>query len=188
MENLNVINTFIGATIPLVILYLGIRLERQRNKVERIHEIRIQFDLEGKILGPQAGYYILDLSAILQNKGLVRLVIDELELKLRGIEQETDIELYDENLKESSINRIARFPIELVKTDMLQAVNTHQEEGRKDGYFVEPGVEQRFSYVARIPENISFIFVRAYFKYGNNQDKKSEHSAQTILELKPPDQ
>ncbi len=203
MENLNVINTFIGATIPLVILYLGIRLERQRNETERKYKIRMQFDLEGKVLGPQAGYYILDISAILENRGLVRLVIGELELKIRGIEQDAQIELFENHSKDKTRNLIAGFPKKLVNTNMLQPLDAKQEkeekrekEGNKR-YFVEPGVEQRISYVARIPENVGFILVRAQFEYskekeldlpnGNDQksQKKSTHSAQVIMEINP---
>ena len=192
MDMLDIVNTSIGASIPLLILYVGYQLERRRIKTERQHEIRMQFDLKGKTLGPQEGYYILDLSAILHNKGLVRLVIDTLRIKILGIKQKQDIKLFEKNpkdetasLKEGTTNLIASFPEELVNSDMLQAINTNSEEKKKNAYFVEPGVQQRISYVARIPENISFILVRAQFEYAKNPEKQSEHSAQIILEMKP---
>ena len=196
MENLNLINTLIGATIPLVIVYLGIRLERQRNRIERKHEYRMQFDLECKVLGPQAGHYILDISAILHNKGLVRLVIDSLRLKIRGIEQEQNIELFEEYSDEGAKNLIAEFPAELVNANMLQALkieneskNINSENQMEKGYFVEPGVEQRFSYIARIPERISFVLIRAQFEYDRKQNSKrlSEHTAQIVLQINTED-
>jgi len=169
----------LGIAVPLVVFFLGYLAENVRNKIERKHKNRIQFEIEGRFLGPQAGYYILDLGVTLHNKGLVRLMIKELNLSVCGIKQKEDITAFEEYDKDGVINNIAKFPEEIVKANMLQTIEPGDEE---KSYFVEPGVEQRFSYVARIPEDISFIFTRAYFDYSSNSKRKSKHSTQTIFE------
>lgn len=50
----------------------------------------------------------------------------------------------------------------------------------KKEWFAEPRIVQKFSYVARIPEEIRFILVRSSFKYHED----STHSAQKVFELK----
>ena len=176
-----ILKILLGIAVPLAVFYLGYLVENVRNKIERKHKSRIQFEIEGRFLGPQAGYYILDLSVILHNKGLVRLVIKELNLRVRGINQNEDIATFDEYNRDGVVNNIAVFPKEIVRADMLQTKTTESSDDEK-GYFVEPGVEQRFSYVARIPEDISFVLARAYFDYGSNPKRKPKHSAQTIFE------
>jgi len=204
--------------MPVVILCVGYLITRRQNKIERKHEARIQFEVaEARILGPQAGFYVVELSVTLHNKGFIRPVIQVLNLKVRGIERNENITLLKQDGTPKPANSIAKFPEELVNTNMLKALKTKEKEsGSKEqktedsvepeakqlassvgkvfkkilqvikkpktiSYFIEPGVEQRVSYVARIPENIRYILVRAKFKYHKN----SKHSAQKIFDLNP---
>lgn len=200
MDYIAIINTAIAATIPLLILYFGHRLDKRKreeleakqkelkakeeakqaelDKIERIHADRIQFELAAHFFGPQNGYYIVEIIMVLTNKGLVRKKLNELLITIKGIEKNTDIGLFLD-LK-SPIN-IADFPVEIVKANVLEKkVNKNKDkEDEKKEWFVEPGIVQEFTYVARIPENIRFILVRSRFKYHEN----SEHSAQRMFEL-----
>lgn len=182
--NLETINTLIAATIPLLIIYVGYRLERrhksdqeakqkEQDTLERKHKDRIQFELDGKVFGPQKGTYIAEITVILHNKGLIRNVVNELHLNVRGIEDGTDIELFRNGEQQGNIDALIKFPVRIIDADMLQKRN------EKDGFFVEPGVIQKFTYVARIPDNFRFILVRSGFKY----HEKSKHSVQKVFEL-----
>ncbi|WP_158859763.1 RipA family octameric membrane protein [Lunatibacter salilacus] len=192
METHAIINTIIAATIPLLILYFGHRLDKRKreeqeakqaeqDKIERKHKARIQFELAATFLGPQAGHYIAEVTIILHNKGLVRNMIDDLHLKILGIKQDAKIvllkgedhpQVIDRQDEQKAIDQIAKFPETFVDTNILE---------NKGSFFVEPGVVQQFTYVARIPANIRFIFVRSKFKY----HKDSTHSAQKVFEVKP---
>jgi hypothetical protein len=173
--NLEILKIIISAAIPLVLFYFGYRFERNQSRKERRHNARIQFELEATFFGPQQGQYIVEIVVVLHNKGLVRNIIDELNLKALGIENDTAIELRKKDKKEKKLELLANFSKELIATDMLQKRN------EKDSFFVEPGVVQKFTYVARIPDKIRFILVTSSFKYHD----KSEHSAKRIFEVKP---
>ncbi|MDR8392228.1 hypothetical protein NC796_13830 [Aliifodinibius sp. S!AR15-10] len=88
---LNIINTLIAATISLLILYFGHRLDKRRREEQvakqkelsakeeakqaeqnRLHADRIQFELAANYFGPQNGHYIVEIIMVLTNKGLVR--------------------------------------------------------------------------------------------------------------------
>ncbi len=192
MEIHEIINTAIAATIPLLILYFGHRLDKRKreeqeakeaeqNNIERKHIARIQFELAAVFRGPQAGHYIAEVTMILHNKGLVRNVIDKLQLKVLGIKQDAKIELLEREDQEQAvegkddqliIETVAKFPETFVDTNMLE---------NKGSFFVEPGVAQQFTYVARIPEDIRFILVRSKFYY----HEKSEHTAQKVFDVNP---
>lgn len=187
MELQDIIRTAIGASIPLFIFYFGYLIKRLQDKKEGKHRSRIQFELEAKFFGPQKGYYIAEIIMVLNNEGLVRNKINELLLSIRGIEQDTKIGLFkNEDYPES----IADFPKELVKNNVLKKKGEENEKKKDDKkeniqkkgkeWFVEPRVVQRFTYVARIPEDIRFILVRSSFKY----HEKAEHSAQKVFELR----
>jgi hypothetical protein len=182
--NLETIDTLIAATIPLLILYIGYRIDRrlksdqeakqkEQDTIERKHNARIQFELDGKVFGPQKGIFIAELTVILHNKGLIRNFVNDLHLNVRGIENDSNIELFKEKDQKGNIDSLIKFPIKIIDTDMLQKRN------EKDGFFVEPGVLQKFTYVASIPDNIRFILVRSNFKY----HEKSKHSVQKVFEL-----
>lgn len=183
MDTQAIINTVIAATIPLLILYFGHRLDKRKreeqeakqaeeDKIERKHKARIQFELAAIFLGPQAGHYIAEVTIILHNKGLVRNVIDDLHLKVLGIKQDAKIGLLGQDEQNKGLEQIAKFPETFVDTNMLE---------NKGSFFVEPGIVQQFTYVARIPEDIRFILVRSKFKY----HEKSEHTAQKVFNVNP---
>lgn len=185
MDSQGIITTAIGASIPILIFYLGYLIKRRQDRKEGKHRNRIQFELEAISFGPQKGYYIVEVTMLLLNEGLVRNKINELLLIIKGIEESEDIGLFmnKKDLKlvdKRDIKSIANFPKEIVKTNVLKKKGEENETKKEKEWFVEPGVVQRFTYVARIPENIRFILVRSKFKY----HEKSEHSAQKVFELR----
>ena len=115
------INIIIAAVIPLFIGYL---IERRYNIIERRHYVRIQFELEAKLFGPQKGNYIAELTVILNNKGLVRHKIDALHLEVLGIEHEKEIEVFKKEIesikKKAVLNSVASFLDKILKTNMVQ--------------------------------------------------------------------
>jgi hypothetical protein len=136
MKEIEIINTAIAATIPLLILFFGHRLDKRKREEQeakqnelkakkeakkaeqnkRLLADRIQFELAAHYFGPQNGYYIVEIIMVLTNKGLARKKLNELLLTIKGIEANTNIGLFL-NL-ESPIN-IAEFPETLVKTNVL---------------------------------------------------------------------
>ncbi len=178
MDYQDILNTAIGASIPVLIFYWGYLIKRRQDKIEGKHRNRIQFELEANSFGPQNGHFIVEINIVLANEGLVRNKLEELLLTIKGIDVNKNIGLF-QNI-DFPIN-IAEFPEKIVKTNVLKKVgNSEKKKGDdKKKWFVEPGVVQRFTYVARIPEHIRFILVRSGFKY----HETSRHSAQKVFEL-----
>lgn len=67
-NGLSAINTLGTATIPPLVLYIGYRQERrlkndqeakqkEQDTIERKHNARNQFELDGKVFGPQMGNF-----------------------------------------------------------------------------------------------------------------------------------
>lgn len=182
-STLNVINTFANIAIPILILFGGYLLNRRRQIMERADKHRIQLDIEADTFGPQQGNYLVELVVTLDNKGMTRMEIDNINLEVLGICNGENINLLDESDEDNQKKLKAEFPKILVKANMLQPnennISGVKKEISKVKYFVEPSVNQRFSYVVRIPEVIRFILFRVSFKY----QKNSEHSAQRVFEL-----
>lgn len=179
----DIIKTAIGASIPILLFYLGYLIKRRQDTREGKHRNRIQFELEQMVFGPQKGFYMVEISMLLHNQGLVRTKLNGLFLTVKGIEQDTEIVLFKDLKTPVSM---AHFPIDIISTNVLEKKYAKNEEKppeettKKKEWFVEPGIAQRFSYVARIPETVRFILVRSSFKYHKN----SEHSVQKVFELK----
>ena len=189
-----IIITAIGASIPLLIFYLGYLIKRRQDKIEGKHRNRIQFELEAKFFGPQKGHYIAEITMLLSNEGLVRKEIHELPLRIKGIKREKEIGQFEADNYPAEF--IADFPEDLVKANVLKrkvkgneknkdeiksdGKNNKEKKKKKDAWLVEPGIVQQFTYVVRIPEDIRFILVRSSFEYHEN----STHSAQKVFELK----
>ena len=88
MTVLDIFNTVVAGSIPVLIVIFGHRLENRqkedeeakeqvRSKIERRHDVHVQFELEGEIFGPQAGYYLVELTMVFHNKGLVRSILKD---------------------------------------------------------------------------------------------------------------
>jgi len=159
MAFLETSNTGITVILALLAMYIAYYIERK-------YKARIQFHLEANCFAAQQGYYIVEVVVIINNKGLVRHVIDTLDLKIFGIKPGKNIELR----KKEGIHSAVNFPELFVDANILK---------NKGKLFIEPGVVQQITYIARIPEDIRLIFVKSSFKYHKN----STHSAQKIFEL-----
>ncbi len=180
---IEIIKSALGASIPLLLFYLGYLIKRRQDAREGKHRNRIQFELEQAVFGPQKGFYMVEISMLLHNQGLVRSKLNGLFLTVKGINQDTEIGLFKDLDTPVSM---AHFPIPIVSTNVLEKKYTKEENEqikkevtKKNEWFIEPGIAQRFSYVARIPEAVRFILVRSSFKYHKN----SVHSVQKVFEL-----
>lgn len=191
--DIEVVSLIVSASIPLILFYFGRKIQDYQNVIERRHKPRIQFDLEMNLFGPQGEYYLAEIFAVLQNKGLVEKEFHQITLEVLGVEKESEIELFvkttlkdekEEDKKKEKENTIIKgkkankdalvgFPEIIVKSNFLNPSK------KTDKYLVEPGVVQKVSYVARIPVNLSFVLVRASFNYHS----KSLHQAQRLFKL-----
>lgn len=111
---------------------------------------RAEFDLEIEVIGEQADHWLLEVNALVRNKGSVRHQVQDPKLELRFLRAGDDV--VDGGASISG-----------------QTVFGHTT-GRRDlpwGGYIEPGVEHRNSYLASLPRDATFGVALSSFRYGN---------------------
>lgn len=118
----------------------------------REHAPRIEFTVDIAFIGSQGGYWLVELLALVENKGLVRHLIREFAFDLRALR-------IDDPVREGSaeINGQTEIP-HLVKRGAWIPKGW-------ESTFIEPGLRTRYSYVAALPKTASFALLHGRFDY-----------------------
>ncbi len=120
------------------------------NVKEGFHRAKIEFDIEHKILGTTDSDYIVEFHIILKNKGSIKFTFKELLFRVEAIKD-------TKSLKNRKNCCRLKFPIPLIEENLISQKYKY--------YFVESGIEQIVSYVAKIPIECAYILTFASFKY-----------------------
>jgi hypothetical protein len=137
-----------------------------RFRREGTHTPRVAFDIDGKFFGPQAGFYLGEFVMSVKNDGLVRHTFTKINLRVRGVRNESPVGLW------GGTQRV-EFPEQIIDdADVMY-------KKKYGSIFVEPGVTQSLTFVARIPVEMRFILARAQFEY----DSRRTHSAEKVFEI-----
>lgn len=127
-------------------------------------------------------YWIVELIAYIENKGKVQHRVNKFDFILEGLSLQNKVEL----------NKIHReqvdFPLVLVKNSFLPG-NKNNEDGNSiksgdnfkagkpiDYFFIEPGLKNKYSYIARIPLSTEVVLMHTWFEY--EFSKNSCHTAE----------
>lgn len=127
-------------------------------------------------------YWIVELIAYIENKGKVQHRVSKFDFILEGLSMQNKVEL----------NKIHRgqvdFPLALVKNSFLPG-NKNNEGGNSiksvdkfragkpiDYFFIEPGLKNKYSYIARIPLSTEVVLMHTWFEY--EFSKNSGHTAE----------
>jgi hypothetical protein len=140
--------TVLVAGICLVLLVGGLLAYRRYRAMESSYA-HIETALEISFLGQQDGFWIVELKAILNNKGNVQRRIHKFRFDLNAIRADDPI---DANTR-GQVN----FTNEIAKGSFVPR-----------GYaycVVGPTVTATYSYVARVPEWATFIILHCWFDY-----------------------
>jgi hypothetical protein len=126
--------------------------------------------IDGKFFGPQGDCHLAEFVMSVKNEGLVKHRFTEITLRVLGIRRDASLMLWADTQR-------VEFPEPVVHdADVMYK--------RKYGsIFVEPGVTQRLTFVAKVPVGIRFVVARAQFKYDENRT----HSAERVFETSVPD-
>jgi hypothetical protein len=129
---------------------------------------KIQFDVDLSVVGRADGKLIVELVAIVENKGLVRHAVSDFIFKLFYLPKGAQIRDGDKRIKHQIHFESVVKDRSWVKEDTVYT-------------FVDPGVVQRYRYVTHIPGDAAFALLYAEFKY---PDAASEfHSAQRVFNV-----
>lgn len=146
-----VIAIIIGGTWTL--LKFGINREKYA---------KIEFNLDLMFLNKVSGQQIIELVAIVQNKGLVRQKIKEWTFDLLFITDNDPVEITD--------------PIINFQVKFKKAISKRGWVPDNWGYtFIDGGTTQQYTYLTIMPENAKLLIINSRFIYPGNIDF---HSAQ----------
>ncbi len=138
---------------------------------------RAEMDLDVAIIGTQRGQRLIEVSAVVRNKGSVRHLVNEPQLEVRYLLPDDDLtngrpEIFGQTV----------FP------------NTSEKRQLPWGGYIDPGLEFRNSYVTHVPAEATFALIlcrfgyerdtRAYWPFGRTAE---ELPVQRAVSLSAPD-
>ena len=133
--------------------------------IHREAHAKIEFDLELNVLGWQAESLLVEVVAKVTNKGLVRHWLRDFRFDLLYLPKDVPIELGDKRINEQVLFQPVFKRRYWIPPDWMST-------------FIDPGVCQRYTYIASAPADAGFLLVFAQFKY---PDAESEfHTAQKV--------
>ena len=154
--------------IQVIILVAGAIWAYIRFKIEDPLYPRIEFDIDCRFLGPQAGSYLTVFTVSARNKGNIQHTFAEIRLRVRGIKNGEPLTEFRKYPPMTNFPETIMKDINIVPPDLQY-------------FFVRPGIDQDFNYVTQIAENIRFIIVRATFKYKKSNEL---HTAENVFEVR----
>jgi hypothetical protein len=126
----------------------------------------IEFSADIQFIGVQAGYWIAELIATVENKGKAQHRMEEFAFDLNGIERGKAIQ------SDQRWGNQVDFPVPIAEGSFLP--------GQFRCFFIDPGVRAKYSYITRIPVTVAFVILHCWFKYGDN--RRFSHTAErTVL-------
>jgi hypothetical protein len=131
---------------------------------ERSHAPHIVFVVDCRFHGPTDEEYVVECVININNKGRIRQEVRNLSLRMRGIDKGQRLTYWGGH------GRRLEFPDKIVDEKQLAPVGT-------DYYFVEPGINQSFVYVTKIPSDTLYVLTFSRFDY----DAESFHTTERLF-------
>lgn len=142
---------------------------------------KIIFEVDVRTIGKIGDNWIIELMAILENKGLVRHRIDAstFTFNIRYLTEKDEIK--NEHIPQTG-NKTYQVNF---KNELKLRKDEKENKWLADDWnytFVEPNTIQKYSHVISVNNEIKFLLVHSRFKYA---DKKLDfHSAEKVIEIK----
>jgi hypothetical protein len=142
---------------------------RRQDQIELLHREnveRINFSVKVRFVVIQGEDWLVELAAIIDNKGTVRYVTSEFTFELRCLYPEDSL-----TPGGSEIGGQAYIPHVLTAGSWLPA--------NWGATRIEPGLTARYSYVTSVPCRATAVLLHAAFRYEAAGDK-NRHTAETL--------
>jgi hypothetical protein len=162
LENFNHLAGGIASLATIVALAVGGYWTYTRFIKQRENYAFIEFTVDINFVGKQGPWWIVELIANLENKGKVQHQFEDLSFDLEAL-LTTDAVSSSEKFGGQAF-----FPHVLARGPWV----------REGAYFIEPGIRAKYSYVARVPQNASFVMLHGKFTYLN---QGANHSAERTV-------
>jgi len=151
----------------------NLRREQQEREAEaerqrRTYSPHIEFEIHSNFYGPEGDGYIAELLLVADNKGLIQQKFKDIRLRVRGIESEGALSYWQGHEPR------LEFPLKLIDDVSILPQGYNY-------FFVEPGIEQVFTYVTKIPASVKYILVYTEFAY----DQFTPHTTERVFAVRP---
>jgi hypothetical protein len=127
----------------------------------------INFTTDINIIGKQDNYWIIELIALIENKGKAQHRMKDFGFDLNAISTDETVETKEE------WGGQVDFPNRLASGSYLPK---HQ-----GFFFIDPGTTAKYSFITKVPENTSFLILHSNFLYDNR--KGFMHTAEKTIQL-----
>lgn len=158
---------YLGKAVTVLASALGLIWAFEKWWRREEHFPRINFDIKIDIIDHKDGSHIINVLAILENKGVVPLKIKDFSCEIKGIKENDELKLGDQkirhqlNFKHSVVDGIF-FPKEW------------------ESSFVHPGVTTTYNYVTIVPDEYLYLLIKGTFGY---LKKSNMHHSGTIIKM-----
>ncbi|MGK3186188.1 hypothetical protein ACCW92_01115 [Enterobacter soli] len=132
------------------------------------HFPRINFDINVEIIDFIDNCVIINVISILENKGVVPLMIKDFTCELRGILDGGELRLGDDKIRKQ-----LNFNEKVGGGDFIPRY--------WDYSFVFPGVKTEYTFVTIVPDNVRYLLAKGVFTYLPNDET---HHAGKVVNLK----
>ena len=136
-----------------------------------------QMDLALRTIGSPESATIVEIAVRIRNKGSAALVVSDLRIRLRYLNADEEIQIIDEPEK-PAFGRV-NFPHAHVLNhigaeERVAKARIHDQDSRlgrgeflliPHDTFVQPDIDQLYSFVTALPRTSSYVLVRASFRY-----------------------
>ncbi len=139
--------------------------------LQREGNSKIQFNVDLKVIGVHKDKYIVEVVAVVENKGNVRHYVNDFRFDLLYLSDKQDVVEGDERIN---------------KQLLFEKIISKRYWIPPDWYysFIDPGVIQNYTYTTFLPIESKFALVFAQFKY---PDRKSDfHTSQKTFAIHNP--
>jgi len=167
---LGIVGTIAGALLGN---YLSVRQQKlnwrredQRRLLQRENAERIDFSVEVRFVSRHGEDWLVELAAMLDNKGLVRYTTSEFSFELRCLYPEDSL-----NPGGADIGGQINIPHVVATGSWLP--------GTWAATVIEPGLTTRYSYVASVPRRATAVLLHGAFRYEPGEDKV-RHTAESF--------
>jgi hypothetical protein len=127
----------------------------------------IEFSADINVIGEQGGSLIVELIAYVENKGKAQHRMNEFKFDLNALLPQDPV------LADQRWTGQTNFPHEVAVGSFLPA--------RNESFFVDPGTKAKYSYIACVPREVTFLMLHCRFNYSNRG--KTMHAAERTIKV-----
>jgi len=129
----------------------------------------INFTTDINIIGEQGAYWIVELTATIDNKGKAQHKMSKIGFDLNALFDDDPV------LSDEKWGGQIDFPHRLIWGSYLPK---HQAY-----FFVDPGTQAKYSFLTKVPLNSSYLILHSNFIYSNRKNKM--HTAEKTIKVEP---